>query len=136
MHLVLVIASMSGGGAERVLAYLANAWVSNGWSITLLTLDAAPSFYPLDPRIRHHPLGVAGTSSSLIAGVANNLRRVAVLRRSICSERPAAVVGFMDATNVLSILAVQGSGVPVIVSEWVEPSQHDISRHWRILRRL
>ena|ERR1051326_304119 len=135
MRLTLVISSMSTGGAERSMAYLANAWAAKGWSISLLTLDSAPSFYSLDPRIRYRPLGIAGQSPSVFAATANNLRRLRILRRAIRAEQPAAAVSFMDTTNVLTLLAIQGLGLPVIVSEWVDPAQQPIGGCWALLRR-
>jgi glycosyltransferase involved in cell wall biosynthesis len=136
MRLTLVISSMSTGGAERTVAYLANAWAAKEWPVTLLTLDATPSFYPLDPRINFSPLGIGGSSPNVVTAIKNNLRRVTRLRSAISAARPAAVISFMDATNVLTILAIQGLRLPVIVSEWVDPAQHPIGRIWDILRRL
>ena len=136
MRLTLVISSMSTGGAERTMAYLANAWAAKDWPVTLMTLDATPSFYALDPRINFRPLGMTGNSPNLLAAVKNNLRRVGTLRSAIRAARPAAVISFMDTTNVLTILAVQGLGLPVIVAEFVHPAQHPIGRCWDRLRRL
>ncbi len=136
MRLTLVISSMSTGGAERTVSYLANAWAAKGWSITLLTLEATPSFYSLDPRVSYRPLGIAGESPSLWTAVGNNLRRITRLRSAIRDASPAAIISFMDVTNVLSILATQGLRLPVIVSEWVDPDRHPIGRCWGFLRRL
>src|SRR5437773_3534118 len=136
MRLTLVIFSMSTGGAERTMAYLANAWAAKEWPVTLLTLDATSSFYPLDPRINYRPLGLAGGSPGVLTAIRNNLRRVARLRSAVRAARPAAVISFMDATNVLTILAVQGLRLPAIVSEWVDPAHHAIGKCWNILRRL
>ena len=136
MRLTLVISSMSTGGAERTMAYLANAWAAKDWPVTLMTLDATSSFYPLDSRIDYRPLGMAGDSPNVLTAIRNNLRRVAKLRNAIRAARPAAVISFMDTTNVLTALAVQGLRLPVIVAEFVHPSQHPIGRCWAMLRRL
>ena len=49
MRIALVISSLRGGGAERVAALLANAWVSRGHEVQLITLsdaaEAATSSY-------------------------------------------------------------------------------------------
>lgn len=138
MRLTLVIPALEAGGAERVMATLANAWAGRGWPVTLLTFDdgAKPPFYRLDPAIDHRPLGIAGASGSPLAAVANNLRRLRVLRRAIAASRPDAVVSFMDQTNVLVLLATRGLGLPILVAEHNDPAQHPIGRGWGTLRRV
>jgi glycosyltransferase involved in cell wall biosynthesis len=42
----------------------------------------------------------------------------------------------MDSTNVLTILASRGLGIPVIISERVDPRQHAIGLAWNTLRSL
>jgi glycosyltransferase involved in cell wall biosynthesis len=79
---------------------------------------------------------MAGDSPNVLTAIRNNLRRVAKLRNAIRAARPAAVISFMDTTNVLTILAVQGLGLPVIVAEFVHPAQYPIGRGWNLLRRL
>ena len=38
-HILLVISSLSAGGAERVLAEMANWWADHGRRVTVLTLS-------------------------------------------------------------------------------------------------
>ena len=48
MHLLLVIGSLGGGGAERVITRLAEAWVASGVMVTVATFDRPDGdFYPL-----------------------------------------------------------------------------------------
>lgn len=138
MRLTLVIPGLDdAGGAERVMATLANAWARRGWPITLLTFDdgAEPPFYPLHPAIDHRPLAIAGASDSPLSAVAANLRRVRVLRRAIAASKPDVVVSFMDQTNIVVLLATRGLGLPVIVAEHNDPAHHPIGRGWGSLRR-
>lgn len=120
MKLALVISSLGGGGAERVMSMLARAWASDGNEVTLITL-ASPraDSYPLDPAVRRIALDVAGDSPHAVAALGNNLARLRALRRAIKGCRPDAVVSFMANTNLLSVAAALGLGVPVIVSERV-----------------
>jgi GalNAc-alpha-(1->4)-GalNAc-alpha-(1->3)-diNAcBac-PP-undecaprenol alpha-1,4-N-acetyl-D-galactosaminyltransferase len=136
--LTLVVSSLDPGGAERVVATLANHWVRLGQSVTLLTLDdgSRPPFYALDPAIRHLPLAVAGLSRGWVERVTANLRRIRALRRAIRASRPAAVLSFTDATNVLALCAVWPSRLPVVVSEHTDPVRHPLPAAWRILWRL
>ena len=136
MRLTLVIPALSSGGAERVMATLANAWAKRGWAVTLLTFDDGrrPPFYPLDPAIVQRPLDLEGVSPTPIHGLVNNLRRWRTVRRAVVASRPDAVVSFMDQTNVLVLLATRGLRLPVVVAEHNDPAQQPVGPVWERLR--
>ena len=138
MRITLVIFSLGGGGAERVMSIMANHWVAKGWQITLFTYDdgSEPPAYGLDPAVIHRPLDLKGGSTNPIRAVASNLKRLFVLRRAIRESAPEVVISFLDVVNVRTILAGIGLGVPVIVSEHIDPAQHRIGVVWRVLRRV
>src|SRR5437016_1540097 len=49
----VLIASLAGGGAERVCLALCNGWVRAGLKVELLLAKAAGTYLPsLDPRVR------------------------------------------------------------------------------------
>jgi glycosyltransferase involved in cell wall biosynthesis len=138
MRLTLVISSLSSGGAERVMSIMANYWASasKGWNITILTFDdgSNPPFYDLDCRICHIPLGIAKDSANIFLGLWNNLKRIAKLRAVISESQPNALISFMDKNNVITLLAVQGLNIPVIVSERIDPHYYSIGVIWEQLR--
>lgn len=137
MRLTLVISSLDGGGAERVLCFLANRWAERGHEVMLLTTSAGPSFYRLDERVRRLGLGTESNSETLIQGLRANLIRIRALRRAIAQYCPDIVVSFLDRTNILTILATTGLRVPVVVSERTDPFHNaQLPRIWRMLRRL
>ena len=123
------------GGAERVVATLANAWVRRRCAVTLLTLDdgAQLPFHPLDPAIRHVPLAVTAVSRRRIEGLARNLGRIRVLRRAIRASRPDAVLSFTDSTNVLTLCAARFTRWPVVTSEHSDPERHPLPSVWKRL---
>jgi GalNAc-alpha-(1->4)-GalNAc-alpha-(1->3)-diNAcBac-PP-undecaprenol alpha-1,4-N-acetyl-D-galactosaminyltransferase len=137
VRLTLVIHSMSNGGAERVVATMANTWAARGWEITLLTYvdEREQSFYPLDPRVAYRPLGIASASAGARQAVRSNVRRIGVLHRAIRDSRPEAVVSFLDMGNVLVLLATRGLGLPVVVMEQTDPGQKRLGPIWNGLRR-
>lgn len=137
MRITLVIFSLHGGGAERVMSIMANHWAARRWDVTLLTYGdgtEAPA-YTLHPAVDHRHLGIERPSSGIVEAVGNNLRRLPVLRRAIRESMPDAIVSFLDVVNVRTILATLGLGIPVIVSERIDPSCHRIGAAWRVLRR-
>ena len=135
MHLLLVISSLGGGGAERVMARLAEAWVASGIQITLATFDGrAEDFYSLSEGISRRAMrDEQGHRRSLWPGPVN---RVRWLRSLMLESRPDAIVSFTDRTNVVVLLAARRLGVPVLVSERVDPLMHSPGRLWSVLRRL
>ncbi len=138
MRLTLVISSLEAGGAERVMSALANHWAGAGWVVTLITFDdgSVSPFYKLDQRVNHVPMAVARPSKNMWVAAINNLRRVLKLRKKIVKSAPDAVISFMDATNILTILATRGTGVTTVVSERTDTRLHDIGVVWRMLRTI
>ena len=137
VKLLFFIPSLKCGGAERVSVMLCNHWAEHGWDVTLATFDdgTVPPFFPPAPGVRHVTLGLQRRSSGMTHSVLNNVRRVPRLRRFVAASRPDRIVSFIDGTNVLALLAAKGTGIPVVVSERVDPAQHPIPVPWRLLRR-
>jgi len=138
LTVTLLTSTLEGGGAARVLAHMANHWAGQGDAVTLISFEdgSRPPFYPLHPAVRVRYLNLNRQSESLAAGIANNWNRCAAIRSAILADRPQAVISFIDSANVRTILAMLGSGVPVIVSERVHPGFENIGPIWTVLRRL
>lgn len=136
MKLALVISSLGGGGAERVMSLLANAWVARGDAVTLITLAPdSRDTYALDARVRRVALDVAGNSANVLAALAHNVVRIRALRRAIVACQPDAVISFIAESNVRVLIAAAGLRVPVIVSERTFLNGHHMRGIWRRLRR-
>ncbi|MBW8308954.1 MAG: glycosyltransferase family 4 protein [Candidatus Paracaedibacteraceae bacterium] len=138
MHVVLIISSLSAGGAERVLSGLANHWAKRGHTVTILTLapsDAIP-FYPLDKKIKLEQLGLSEISRSLPHRLLNILKRILTLRKTIKTLSPDVVVSFISSMNITTLLATWGLTIPVVVSERTHPLYHKLPPLDNLLRRL
>jgi glycosyltransferase involved in cell wall biosynthesis len=157
LRTTLVVSSMHGGGAERVVSLMANYWAGKGWPVTVLTLHHGPESlsYALDPRVKHqdmrflkhvrHPIP---NSSALLALKATfdrcsaperrtllaDLDLIVALRSALQRTRPDVVISLIDATNVRVLLAVEDLGVPVIVSERSDPYHNVLGEGMRRLR--
>jgi glycosyltransferase involved in cell wall biosynthesis len=137
MRIMFVMDSLSAGGAERVACMLVNHWVQADDQVSMVTIDVRErDFYQLDSRVRRIALGLSRESKNWREFLANNLQRLRRLRGLICTLKPEVIVSFLDATNVLVLLAATGSGVAVIVSERIDPRSHSTGKVVRILRRL
>ncbi len=133
--LALVISSLDTGGAERILLRLARHWTDRGANVTVITLATRDTIYDLGERVRRVDLDVGGDSANAVDAVVSGAHRVLALRRAIKAVNADVVVSFMDRTNVLTLLATRGLGVPVMVSERIDPALHSLKRPWRMLRR-
>ena len=118
MRLALVISSLRGGGAERVMATLANAWAARGVEVTLITLaPRSTDAYPVDAAVERIDLYKTARSSGFFTALANNWARIHALRKAIVACRPDAVISFIAKANILTVLAATGLRVPVVVAE-------------------
>ena len=135
-HLMIVIHSLSGGGAERVAADLSAYWVQRGYQVTLVTQAAAGAdVYPLHPSVKRYALGTAAFSSGKFSAIVANLRRVWALRRLIKRERPTIVLGMMTTASILSVVAARGLSCRVLATEHTHPPSQELPEMWLRLRR-
>jgi GalNAc-alpha-(1->4)-GalNAc-alpha-(1->3)-diNAcBac-PP-undecaprenol alpha-1,4-N-acetyl-D-galactosaminyltransferase len=157
VRVTLVIATLGGGGAERVAANMANCWAAKGWAIVIITtcFGDQPSSYDLDPRVTRidvesrrlnrlpidprelTPLAglLADCSQAERAALVPQTAHLMMLRETILATRPQAVISYIDVTNLFVLAATRGSGLPVIVSEQCDPSHNFIGDGWELLRR-
>ena len=137
MKVVLLIASLGTGGAERVMSLLANHWAERGEEVTLITLeDSSRDVYTLHSAVRRVALGLVGDAGSPITGLINNWQRARIIRRHVKASRASVVLSFEDRTNVLAVAATAGLQVRLIVSERTDPTRHHIGRIYSLLRRV
>lgn len=107
--ITLVIASMSGGGAERAVAKLASGFAAQGERVDLVLARAeGPYLTELHPAVRVVDLGARRFAAALVP-----------LARYLRANRPVVVFSALDYVNVITILAraLSGVRVPLVVSE-------------------
>jgi glycosyltransferase involved in cell wall biosynthesis len=137
MRLLIYIHSLENGGAERVVANLANYWVSIGWDITVVTVASqAKDFYALDPAVRRISLDLTGSSRNVFAGFWRTARRAQALRRILQEIRPEVALSAMHTANVILALAARGlPGLRAIGSEHNFPPKAPMGIIWETMRR-
>ena len=137
MRIALVLSSLACGGAERVATLLAGELAQRGHAMTLVTLDPrTPDFHAVPPHVERVAVDGPGSSRTIVHALANNVRGVAELARTLGRLRPDVVLSFGDTTNVKTLLATRIGGIPTVVSERVDPRTVDIGRAWSRLRRI
>lgn len=136
MRLLIYIHSLENGGAERVVANLANHWVGLGWEVTVVTVASpATDFYVLDPAVRRLSLDLAGTSPNVVAGFLRTFRRTRALRRALREVQPELALSAMHTANVVLALASRGMpGLRTIGSEHNFPPKAPMGIIWETMR--
>lgn len=133
---MIVIHSLSGGGAERVAVEMCDYWLQQGCRVTLVTQSRPDTdAYPVPEGVDRRALGLAGSSSGAVAGMLANVRRVWALRRLIRKLRPQVVLGMMTTASVLAVAAARGLPCRVIATEHTHPPSQDLPPFREKLRR-
>lgn len=117
-RVVLVINNMGGGGAERVLATLANYLHGQlGWQVTIVTLQGGPVRYPLLPGVEVRSLH--GRLLSVGVGNVLGLPLLALELAWFLRRRDAdAVMSFLVRSNLILVLTRWlGNRRRIIISE-------------------
>jgi glycosyltransferase involved in cell wall biosynthesis len=136
-RVLVVIASLAGGGAERVASDLTGFLAAAGKDVSLLTLNGDdPDAYPVPEGVSRHRIETRRNSRSIFDTIRFAIWRLWVIRQKIRSLRPDIVISFVDQTNILVAASLAGSGIPLAVSERIHPAHHPISRSWAFARRL
>jgi GalNAc-alpha-(1->4)-GalNAc-alpha-(1->3)-diNAcBac-PP-undecaprenol alpha-1,4-N-acetyl-D-galactosaminyltransferase len=138
LQIVIINSSLGLGGAERVVATLANAWAEKGYQLTILVFsdDKASSFYLLHPNVVLKPLNLLQDSKNLFQFFKNALKKIQSLRAEIRQLKPTVVISFSTETNLLTLMATRFLTCQVIVSERSNPMQYPAKQFFKILRRL
>jgi glycosyltransferase involved in cell wall biosynthesis len=138
LRLTLVTSSLGSGGAERVMAVLADAWVAVGHDVRILTFEppTATAHWTIDPRVDIQRLDLLHERRDVLDAVRHTVRRVRRLRAAIRDGRPDVVVSFMDRTNVLTLVSTLGIRAPVVVAEHNDPHEERPGRAWTMARRV
>lgn len=133
-RIFFIIPTLKQGGAERVMAELANHFIHyHDVEIHLVLLAKAEIFYQIDSRIIIHELGFE--NNGFFQKKMSELRTFIKLRTLLREHRPDSVLSFMDKYNVFTLLASAFTGTKVFVSERSNPHK---KRTWKmqLLRRF
>jgi len=138
MHILMTITDLGTGGAQRVFTHIANGFQNRGVKVSVATFERGntkPSFQ-LNDSIEVQRLDQHARSENVLQAVFNNVKRVKRLRATMAHSNPDVVISFGDQHNILSIIAAKMTGVPILVSERVDPSRHLIGKVWDKLRQM
>ena len=135
LRVALVIHSLRGGGAERLMSQLASRWAQAGHSVHLITLALpCPEDYIVDAKVTRHSLGLVGKSATVLQGLLANRRRVKRLRQVLDEIRPEFMLSFCDQMNIVAATAARHLRIPRWLAEHSDPRRQQLGflwEHWR-----
>ena len=134
MKTVLFINSLRAGGAERIMARIADHLTRLGDETLLVThYPLSSDAYPTCAR--RTSLSVSQPSDSLWRTLSNNALRLVRFIRLLRQERPDCIVAFLPTPTITALLAGKLLRIPVIVGErsnpaitWSAPLQKALQR--------
>jgi glycosyltransferase involved in cell wall biosynthesis len=136
-HILIVIASLGGGGAERVVTDFSGYLVEKGREVTVLTTNGDDrDAYTLPREVCRKRIDIRRPAQWWLDSLRFALNSLWNIRRQIKAINPDVIVSFIDQTNIRVLTAAAGTGVPVIVSERTHPGHHSLQAHWEWARRL
>ena len=112
-HIALLIANLGGGGAQRKMVSLANAFVARGHRVDLLTAEDGGVLHDrVDPRVQIRSFENFRTRLPGIAGTKRRrmLAAVAPLARYLREEKPRVLMSTSDSVNVAAVRAHARAG--------------------------
>jgi glycosyltransferase involved in cell wall biosynthesis len=135
-RITFVSSSLGSGGAERVLSIVANALAAQGRSVSVLVTSTHKTepFYELAGGIEFRAPFAGRGYRNKAAALAAALSITRRLKREILATEPDAVVSFVDKTNVLTLISLSGTAVPVVACEHIYPPSQPIGPFWGALR--
>ncbi len=132
-HILLAIASLQGGGAERVLSEIGNHLVENNYEVSLLTMiDNQDDVYKLHPKIQRIRVNLNWASFNIFDAIIGFWR----IRKAIRHANPDLVISFMHSVNIRILLALVFTKIPIIISERIDPNYYTTHIILKLLRRL
>ena len=133
----ILVPSLRCGGVERAVTTTVAELSQRGYDVTVLTYhDTRNDFFSLPPAVERVPLGLERAPAPVTRLVPRLVGTLRVLRRALIESRPHVVIAHMARCNVHALLALAGSGIPVIVTEHgdVSPTHWRKAFHYRLRR--
>jgi GalNAc-alpha-(1->4)-GalNAc-alpha-(1->3)-diNAcBac-PP-undecaprenol alpha-1,4-N-acetyl-D-galactosaminyltransferase len=134
-RLTFVINSLTGGGAERNVVRLASAMARRGDLVTLVTLHRhIPDAYDVPTGVTRVHASPESVRDVRWFDALRSRARAAALRRDLVATTPDVIVAFLENVNLQVLRAMHGAGIPVVVSERIDPRRHATRLPMRVAR--
>ena len=136
-NLVFVIPDLEIGGAQRVLIFLINSLIKNGFKIKIIVFKKPQErIFNLSNKVKIKNLYLYKKTENLFYKIFYNIYRITRIRSEIKKSGSARFISFLTTTNILTLIASLGLKKKIIINERNDPSKKRLSIFWRILRTI
>lgn len=137
MKIGFLINDLNAGGAERATVSLANYFVNHNTDTKIITFRDIKSFYPLDPKVKHCPIGFDEIEQTLsIKRFIGTLKRMLKIRSYIKSLDLDVLVGMSFSMTWYTVFATLLTRTKAIGTERNNPYKYKSSKFNTILRKV
>ncbi len=119
MKICFITATLAGGGAERVIANLANEMTKRGHQVTILLTTEYVVEYELHPEVE-----VIQISNKTESSMKARIKRIMNLRKYFKMHRDMHFISMPTDTNIFVLAASLFLGIELIISERNDPNQY------------
>lgn len=131
--ILFVNSCLADGGAERVLALLANEFSARDYEVAMvLVRGEKEDIYTLKKEVKCYRFKYNGTSNKIKI----LCKRILKLRSLIKAEKYDIVISFVYDNNLVTLLSTLGMKLPIILSERGEPRVRWKKRWKKILENV
>ena len=116
------IGSLDKGGAERVIANLAEYFFSQGYHVYVVTKFKAADEYSLSPGIERVIADITKEEEGSFR-IGNLYARIKKLRSTWKTINPDVIVSFIRKNNIMALASSRFLGIPVVVSVRSDPKR-------------
>lgn len=131
MKIMFYINTLAGGGAQRVMANLANLFQENGDEVIFVTSYPVEKEYALSDGIIRKNL----SEERIPSKVSRNVAYIRGLRDVVLREKPEVLISFMGEPNIRAVLATRGLPVKTIISVRNDPNKEYAGKVNRFLSK-
>ena len=129
MKIMFYINTLAGGGAQRVMANLANMFAEKRNVVAVVTSYPVENEYPLNKEVARYNLSKERVASKL----RRNIDYIVSLRNVVKREKPDVLISFMGEPNYRAVMATRGLPIKTVISVRNDPNREYPGRISRFL---
>jgi GalNAc-alpha-(1->4)-GalNAc-alpha-(1->3)-diNAcBac-PP-undecaprenol alpha-1,4-N-acetyl-D-galactosaminyltransferase len=123
-NIVIVMPTLSSGGAERVISIICNNWIKKGYKINLILWNIENQFYTINENVNIIDLNFRYKNK--IERFYKQLKVIYLLRKHLKNIKPKFILSFLPLNNIVTLISSLFLKIDVIVSERNNPKELNI----------
>lgn len=129
--IVFIIPNMTGGGTERVISLLSEAYIRKGFDVAVMQFAGYEHAYPLHEKVEDFSVAARSNGNPFVM-----IRRLFAMRRYFKKNPDCHIFAFCVMGAVFSVITTWGMKIPIMVAERNSPDSCNVKalRNWAYRR--